>query len=166
MDAAGHLASAVVYGSRLSTWRARAALGVGALAPDLVDKGIQFLGGSPHGRTVGHSLVVLLALALLWRLRSLRAAGAPLLGPLAIGVALHLFVDLADDCVEALQWSGVAFSGWPGWPLFDPDQLHLHVPATYGPLAFTPTVLELAVYAYAVFQAYVARQYTSESAIA
>ena len=120
----------------------------GALLPDLVDKSLQWLGATPHGRSVGHS-------ALLWVAIMLTTAALRLRGPrlphaitaVLTGVALHLLGDLVDDAVEAIQWSGVAFSGWSGWPLTDPDELHLPVLALGEPWAFRPTLLELGVIA-------------------
>lgn len=147
MTPAGHLGVAYLVARRRPAHRSRrlAPLAFGVLLPDVLDKGAMMLGATPYGRTVGHSLLFLLALSLGWRLLvARRAGGHAALGLLALGVASHLAVDLVDDVAEGAVYGGYVFSGWMGWPLTNPDMLSVRVPHPERYLPRAITGLELA----------------------
>lgn len=146
MTPAGHLGAAYLLARRRpeEIRRRLAPLAVGALAPDFLDKGAMLLDATPHGRTVGHSLVLLLGLVVGWRLLVALRGGHVALGLFTLGVASHLAVDLVDDVAEGAVYGGYVFSGWMGWPLTDPDMLHVRVPHPEPSLRHALTGLELA----------------------
>jgi len=115
---------------------------LGALTPDLLDKSRMALGGSIYGRTIGHSLLFLVAITAVWvgwmRVRRWRGedsadpagstAASPGSGPgrytgfgfWVLGVASHAVVDLADDALRGLMRGGLVTSSWFAWPWATP----------------------------------------------
>ena len=120
MNLPGHLAVAYVVGrGRL---RRLAAVTVGSLVPDVIDKPLMLAGVTPYGRTVGHSLVFWGYAVVIWMAAvTLRLRRAELLGGVVAGGLAHLAADLVDDVVEGFQSTGYAFSAWAGWPVTNPD---------------------------------------------
>lgn len=149
MNVPGHLAAAYFLARRGAPLRLRvlAPVSLGALLPDLIDKPMMWIGSTPYGRTVGHSLLLWgvagVALALLLGVRARRVtAGYVLLGGFS-----HLVVDLLDDVAEGLERSGYAFSAWMGWPVTNPDMAYVRVPHWLEPMRHAVTALELATVA-------------------
>jgi hypothetical protein len=143
----GHLAAAYFLARRAreSRLRALAATSAGALLPDLVDKPAMWIGLTPHGRSVGHSLLfwgcaLVLAFAAVRRRASIAAL-------VVLGAFSHLVADLADDLAEGFERSGHAFSAWMGWPVTNPDMGYVAVPHLLGAAPHAPTTLELATVA-------------------
>lgn len=151
----GHLATGVLVGvvaARLSGRRASvrwmlAPAALGAVTPDLLDKSYMALGGSIYGRTVGHSALFLVGIAVVWALwwawsaRSLpsapvgtaapsaRHSGRPRHAPTTLrtpfgfwvlGVGTHSLADLANDAPQGLTQGGHVISSWFGWPWATP----------------------------------------------
>src|SRR5690606_40262828 len=87
----------------------RAAVALGALLPDLIDKPRLWGGLTPYGRTVGHGLLFWGAALALWLLSSRRRGTS---AALLVGGFSHLLADLADDLVEGLERTGHVFSAW------------------------------------------------------
>jgi membrane-bound metal-dependent hydrolase YbcI (DUF457 family) len=115
----GHL-TVTAAGQRLAAKRARfvvplAPLLLGAYLPDLVDKPLKLALGLP-GRAFGHSLVVeaaVFGLAALALPRSRR-----ILGPIALGVAIHLLEDWVEPVVLLAPLLGPLPPAAP-WSLLD-----------------------------------------------
>ncbi|MFP4598965.1 MAG: metal-dependent hydrolase [Persicimonas sp.] len=118
----------------------------GALLPDLVDKSILYLGVSPYGRTVGHSLLVLGLCAALWCFFRVRdAGGTRAFGWMLVGWASHFIGDLANDIVAGAHYTGYLFSGWMGWPYTNPDMWEWKVAPLVAQCSGCYTGLELVV---------------------
>ena len=130
---------------------------LGGLSPDLVDKPLQLLGLMRGGRTIGHSLFVLGALACVWGLwRSFgpRREKAPdartAFGFWVFGIFTHHLADLADDALRSVLGGGRLFSSWFLWPVrrqYDwsirlPEPL---LPEGWGVWPWALTPLEIAV---------------------
>lgn len=121
---------------------------IGSLTPDIIDKSIKLFGISPFGRTVGHSLLTLALLALIWRLLTIRSnKPQPILGWWIVGIGLHLATDFFNDFVDGVYFTGYIFSAWSTWPYLNPDMYALQTiplftscrncttPAEYGTVA-------------------------------
>jgi len=95
---------------------------LGALTPDLIDKPLLYAGVYVHGRSIGHSLVFLLACVLVWAVvrRGGRRAAVPA-GMWVLGIASHFVVDFADDLVRGLLTGSLVVSSWFIWPLGTPS---------------------------------------------
>lgn len=109
----------------------------GALLPDMVDKPLAWtVGVLPAGRTLGHSLVVLVpAVALLWWVSRRRGDALPV-PALAAGWASHV---LGDGLVAlvTLEFQQLRFALWPLFPPPDYEtgkSFLAHIQA-YDPLA-------------------------------
>lgn len=147
MTPPGHLAVAYLLARRgvaAGGVRQLAPVWMGALLPDLMDKNLQWLGVTPHGRTVGHSVIVWGAVGAAWLVlaRRPRVPGLVLLGGFS-----HLVTDLLDDVWEGLERSGYVFSGWFAWPLTHPDMWNVRCPHWLEPMPHAVTTLELATVA-------------------
>jgi hypothetical protein len=148
----GHLAVAYLLARRgvvaRGLWHA-APVWLGALLPDLADKSLQWLKLTPYGRTVGHSVLVWLALAVAWRLVAPRVLPktASASGLVILGGFSHLAIDLVDDLVEGVERTGYVFSAWFGWPFTNPDMWNAKCPHLFAPLPHAVTTLELATVA-------------------
>lgn len=105
----------------------------GALAPDILDKGLILLGVYPWGRTLGHSVFTWIVLGLIARLLTGRGRGWSLKWFVA-GGASHLLMDVFDDIINGLHYTGYVFSAWFSWPLLNPDLYPIQV----APLCGTP----------------------------
>jgi hypothetical protein len=142
----GHLAVAYLVARRRPAARLSRLVPVtaGALLPDAVDKPAMFLGLTPYGRTVGHSLTFWSLALLFWAVAAARRMrAAPALALVVAGGWSHLFVDLVDDLVEGFQSAGYAFSAWAGWPYTNPDMWSWVVPHLSARRGEATTVLEL-----------------------
>jgi hypothetical protein len=99
--------------------RARAAVAVGALVPDLIDKPLDWLGVVDGTRTMGHS--VWLWMAMLGGAAWLRRGGDTTRGGwllwTGLGVVGHTICDLTADLETGLLYTGRWFALWMGWPL-------------------------------------------------
>ncbi len=151
VNAPGHLA--VAYFVSSSNDRVLWPTALGAMVPDLLDKSVQWVGITPYGRTLGHSVFLWLVLVLVWI-----AARARLrwLGWLVLGGISHLIVDLVDDVVEGLQYTGYVFSGWFAWPLTNPDMWNVPTPHLFPRVVNAFTALELATVAACICHAVLA----------
>lgn len=155
MQITGHLALATLTHLRVGARTRLPYLAFGTLLPDLIDKSLWLAGFTVYGRSVGHSLLFWGAWVALGRLvvRGRRPKGAS--GPsrptaawedVALGGALHLGADLADDVFDGLERSGALFSAWWGWPWTNPDMLGVWV----EPAATMPFVVSAYVSTWAV----------------
>ena len=134
----GHLAVAYLVYASLARLRTRPpevlpvlALGVGALFPDLVDKPLAwYLGVLPTGRTLAHSLLVLVPLCLTVYVLA-RAADRSELGvAFAVGAISHSLL----DAVPAL-WGESAAATHLLWPLTPVETYEEGPPTVLGLLA-------------------------------
>lgn len=119
MNVWGHVALAHVLARRRRADAKVSQVGwtvVGALLPDVVDKGLRLAGVFPWGRTVGHSAYVLTLFALVALLVKREAVFW-----LMAGWVSHLFADLTDDVICGIQATGYVFATWYTWPYFNPD---------------------------------------------
>lgn len=119
---------------------------IGALTPDLIDKPLMWSGLTPFGRSVGHALLCwawLGLIALLWPRR--RGAMRALLLAWVLGGLSHLLADLADDLIAALLYTPIAWSAWPLWPWFTPDELQWRAGLALWPCRNCWTPLELLI---------------------
>lgn len=100
---------------------------IGALTPDVVDKSLQFIGLTPYGRTVGHSIFVLAAIVLVWQWAELRKSrlAAPM-GWWVAGITSHLIIDLVNDLFLGIEHTGYVFAAWMGWPNTNPDMWQVY----------------------------------------
>lgn len=146
MTPPGHLAAAYLLvrqsAAPARSWQIASAW-FGAMLPDLSDKPLQWLGFTPYGRTVGHSVLVWAGLALVW-LVVRRAQSSHLPGLVLLGAASHLVVDLVDDVAEGLERTGYVFSGWFAWPFTNPDMWNTTSPHVLERVPNAVTTLELA----------------------
>lgn len=147
MNIPGHLASAYFLARRDVPL---AAVALGALLPDLIDKPMLWGGLTPYGRTVGHGLLFWGAALALWLLSSRRPGTS---AALLVGGFSHLLADLADDLVEGLERTGHVFSAWMGWPVTTPDMVNVQVPHLLEPMRHATTTLELATVAACLWHA-------------
>ncbi|MFU8803935.1 MAG: metal-dependent hydrolase, partial [Bradymonadaceae bacterium] len=91
---------------------------IGTLTPDLLDKPMMYLGLTPYGRTVGHSLVLLVLATLVWALASQRKwIATTALGWWTVGIASHHVADFVNDII----YSGNVITAWFMWPYRTPD---------------------------------------------
>ena len=121
---AGHVAAAyLAVADRRHPVPSRLGAAVtGALLPDLIDKTAMWLGLTPYGRTVGHSLLLWVSamLVVVFLPRSRRASSAASFCLVCGGIS-HLVGDLVDDAVEGVICSGIVASNWMSWPFSNPD---------------------------------------------
>ncbi|MBT8403998.1 MAG: metal-dependent hydrolase [Gemmatimonadetes bacterium] len=125
----GHLATAALLAAgvargatqKVGLWPAVVVAGFGGLTPDLIDKSRMALGWTPFGRTIGHSLVFMIAIVGVWLLAQRRAErwGA-FVGFWVLGVFSHLLADLADDAVLGWLSGRMVASSWWAWPFAEP----------------------------------------------
>ena len=143
---------------------------LGALTPDLVDKSLMYLGVFSSGRSVGHSVVVLAALTLVWLAlrfarrtphhRRSRASSA--FGFWVLGIASHHLADFVDDAARSLLRDSTAITGRSFWPLFGPRDHRIPLPEAlawppdWPQWPWTVTPLEAAVVAAVLVWAIVA----------
>jgi len=119
------MATAYLSGRRWLRGRGRAVLAallIGSLLPDMIDKSLMLVGTTPYGRSIGHSLLffaLLCLIALVFRAR--RAAARDVVAALAFGVCTHLIFDLLADLESGMLLSGRTFSAWFAWPWWTPD---------------------------------------------
>jgi len=124
----------------------------GALLPDLVDKSILYLGASPYGRTVGHSLLVLALFSAIWGfLRIQNTGGTRAFGWMLVGWASHLGGDLIDDFIDGAHFSGYLFSGWMGWPYSNPDMWEWKSQPIFSSCDACLTIFEVTIIAGAIW---------------
>jgi hypothetical protein len=120
---------------------------LGGITPDLLDKPLMALDISRDSRTVGHSLVFLAGITVVWALfRAWRGpARSQVLGFGVLGVGAHLLADLCDDAVRGLFEGGLTFHTFFAWPFARPYAwgIRNHHPLGMWPLMVTP--LEVAV---------------------
>lgn len=152
MTPLGHLsAAAMLARGRLGRTPALAGLwcygscALGALLPDLVDKPMLWLGMTPYGRGVGHALLSWAWMGVIAALWPARSALKPLLALFVWAGFSHLAFDAWDDLNASLLFHDVAFSGWAGWPWFNPDQLKLKTGAPPYPCRSCWTPAELLI---------------------
>jgi hypothetical protein len=118
-----------------------AALLAGTILPDVIDKPLFLwshaseIGGS---RSFGHTLLFLLAIVALGRLRRSEATIA-----LAWGVASHLALDLLSKPTSAPSWF-LGYAHVLAWPLFGLD-FPLLPKGMHGPIAFAFEILGAAL---------------------
>lgn len=149
MNAPGHLAAAYFVGRGAAPARLLP-VALGALLPDLIDKPLLWLGFTPYGRTVGHSLLLWGSALLLWL--ALRRP-QPWSSAILLGAFSHLAVDLIDDVVEGFERTGYAFSAWLGWPVTNPDMASVKVPHLLEAMPHAVTTLEVAIVAACLWHA-------------
>jgi hypothetical protein len=83
---------------------------VGAVLPDLIDKGLLAGGLVVGSRGVGHSLLLwAVVAALAWPVVRLRGV--------TLGGISHLLADCVDDLLAGVFHSGTLLTAWPLWPL-------------------------------------------------
>jgi hypothetical protein len=113
---AAYLIERAVSGDGSPLWDYRLVL-VAALIPDIIDKPLS-LAGVVAGRAVGHSLLLLLplALALVWLVGRGRLSPAILAVPFGMGV--HLILDQIWGTPDAMLWPLLGIPGpEPFWTL-------------------------------------------------
>ncbi len=158
----GHIAVGFLYGAGVrpgegELHRLRGAVPycvLGGVLPDLIDKPIHWAHLSPYGRTVGHSVVTLLVLGLVYLMLRQRfpRLGVALVLILA-GMATHLLADLVADLEGGLRFTGYVFSAWYGWPFTNPDQCDVHVFRVAHAYGRYVTYAEITVVAFAAVRA-------------
>jgi len=132
---------------------------LGALTPDLIDKPLLYAGVFRHGRSIGHSLVFLLAGAALFLVvRRTGSRWAVPLGMWVLGIASHFAADLADDLVSGFLSGGIVISSWFGWPLTTPSTWDWRSGTALWPGYPLMTPLEYAVIGLAVWTAFRLRE--------
>lgn len=165
MNVAGHLAFAFLSTEplhartrgRLSSPRDRdltldAFVLLGALVPDLIDKPLRLIGFTPHGRSIGHALLVWLLFTCLAILATTLIPRARSLSLIAYGWATHFVADTLDDLVAGLLETSYLWTSWAGWPWLTADAHKWMVTAAY-PTA-TSWGFEAAVVAMATIVSY------------
>ena len=156
MNVAGHLAFAFLATEPL---QARQRVGLrptrsistdlivmfGALIPDLIDKPLRLVGFTPHGRSIGHALVVWALFACLALLIATLYPRTRALALVAYGWATHFVADTLDDLVAGLEATGYLWTSWAGWPWVTADSLSWLVMDAKRPEPEI-SILELATY--------------------
>lgn len=134
MYAPGHLAvgALIARHQRYATFGLWCTALLGSLAPDLIDKGLRLLGVFPWGRTVGHSVVVLAAVALVAVIGRALEPRARWPIALALGWAGHLVADLVADLELGLLHRGDIWSAWMLAPWYNADQMAVSVRPCVG----------------------------------
>lgn len=95
---------------------AAVAVGVGTLAPDLVDKPLAWYAGVlPTGRSLTHSLLVVVPVALVLAWVLARRGHAETGRALAVGLVSHPLADALHPLVSG-EWVYLSFLGWPLLP--------------------------------------------------
>jgi len=95
------------------------ALAVGTQFPDLVDKPLAWtFGVLPGGRTLAHSLLVVLPLALLVRFLTRRYGGGKLGVAFLCGMLVHVLTDGLYAAVEG-EFADLSYLLWPALPMPD-----------------------------------------------
>lgn len=138
---------------------------IGSLTPDIIDKSIKLFGISPFGRTIGHSLLTLVLLTLIWKFLSLRSnKHHPILGWWIIGFGLHLATDFFDDIIDGLFFTGYLFTASFTWPYLNPDMFAFRTIPLFTNCAKCTTPAEYGTVALAICVALVLHQRFSFSA--
>ena len=134
---------------------------IGSVTPDVIDKSLHLLELVEQSRSVGHSLLFLALLYLIWRI--LRTRGVDFARPFGwwtAGVASHIFADFSNDLFRGMEARGFFFSSWMGWPLVDFDAVEIVWEiGEYIRIHPTITSLEISVYALTLVVAIVSRKY-------
>jgi hypothetical protein len=125
---------------------------VGALWPDLLDKSLMLLGWTPYGRGVGHALAVWAVWACVAWL--LRVRGVRWLWWFVVGWLSHLGVDLVDDALGGVLFTGYVFTAWMGWPWWTPDEGQVRATIRWSARRGVITPLEWATLCAAVWVAW------------
>lgn len=97
------------------------ALGVGTQLPDMIDKPLAWqLGLLPNGRSLGHSVLIAVAVVtVVWLLRPrVSTLSRPPIVSFAIGYFTHLFGDALYPLLGG-EWYYLGFLGWPIVPPVD-----------------------------------------------
>lgn len=132
--APGHLAvgALIARRQRYATFGLWCAALLGSLAPDLIDKSLRLVGVFPWGRTVGHSVFVVAAVALIAVVGRMFEPRARWPAALALGWAGHLVADLVADFELGVLHRGDIWSAWALAPLYNADQLSVTVQPCIG----------------------------------
>lgn len=132
MNVAGHLAFAFLSTEPLHARQARligeprdlrldALVMFGALIPDLIDKPLRLIGFTPHGRSIGHALLVWALFACIAVLSATLYPRMRAVALLAYGWGTHFVADTLDDLVAGLESTGYLWTSWAGWPWVTAD---------------------------------------------
>lgn len=100
---------------------------LGALTPDIIDKSFQLIGVTPFGRSLGHSVFFWAPLLLLLMLQD-RKKGKSFYAWWVYGGLSHLLIDLINDFVRGLEFTGYLFSAWMAWPFTNADMAQVKIP--------------------------------------
>jgi hypothetical protein len=93
----------------------------GALIPDIIDKPLRLVGFTPHGRSIGHAILVWSLFTCLALLTTTLYPRTRPLALLAYGWATHFVADTLDDFVAGLESTGYLWTSWAGWPWLTAD---------------------------------------------
>ena len=129
MHITGHLSVALLRGQslRLTRW-AIAALVLGTLTPDLVDKTAWWMGATRYGRALGHAPVLWMIASLLVVLLIGREVESAMIWRRWVeGAWLHLLADLSNDAIVGWLFSGFVLDTWWMWPWRDSDAWYMRV---------------------------------------
>lgn len=113
--AVGYLCYAALVrlrGAGTPTERAALAALLGAALPDLIDKPLHWLGAVPVGRTIGHSLLLVLPLVALGWLLARRTDGRELGVAFAVGILSHIATDVPWHLLSG-EYHELGFLLWP-----------------------------------------------------
>lgn len=139
---------------------------IGSLTPDIIDKSIKLFGISPFGRTVGHSLLTLTLLTLIWQLLVRRRNKPhPILGWWTFGIGMHIATDFLNDIIDGLFYTSYLFSAWATWPYFNPDMYQVRAIPLFEPCKKCTTPAEYGIIAVALCVALFLRRRAAAAAI-